>query len=197
MYAELYAAWQHEVENASLQPLPVDFYARLSDYLRRIRDETRALDKKTLRAILLEREQRNVSRIVKELLRARFQKLVKTIGENQKIPSDLLTAEETKICESVVAFAEAYRALTKNLMEGQTLTIKPATIEELAASSEELEKPTPHHRVALRFLKAIPAIIGGDLKTYGPFAVEDVASVPAENAKILVKHGLAVVVEVS
>jgi DNA replication factor GINS len=49
----------------------------------------------------------------------------------------------------------------------------------------------------VRFLKPIPAIIGGDMKTYGPFAAEDVASVPAENARILVKQGLAVVVEVS
>jgi len=35
------------------------------------------------------------------------------------------------------------------------------------------------------------------MKTYGPFMVEDVASVPLENAKILVKQGLAEVVEVS
>ena len=49
----------------------------------------------------------------------------------------------------------------------------------------------------LRFLKAIPSIIGADMKTYGPFAAEDVASVPADNAKILVKQGLAVVVDVS
>jgi len=49
----------------------------------------------------------------------------------------------------------------------------------------------------LRFLKAVPAIIGSDMKTYGPFAVEDVASVPVENAKILAKQGFAEVVDVS
>ena len=35
------------------------------------------------------------------------------------------------------------------------------------------------------------------MKPYGPFKVEDVASLPANNAKILVKQGLAVLVEVS
>ena len=35
------------------------------------------------------------------------------------------------------------------------------------------------------------------MKSYGPFVVEDVASLPVENAKILVKQGLAVPVEVS
>ncbi len=49
----------------------------------------------------------------------------------------------------------------------------------------------------LRFLKEVPAIIGVDMKPYGPFKPEDVASVPAENAKVLVKQGLAVEVEVT
>jgi DNA replication initiation complex subunit (GINS family) len=35
------------------------------------------------------------------------------------------------------------------------------------------------------------------MKAYGPFVVEDVASLPVENAKILVKQGFAEVVEVS
>ena len=55
----------------------------------------------------------------------------------------------------------------------------------------------PHKRVALRFIKAIPGVIGSDMKTYGPFMAEDIASLPIENAKILVKQGLAEVVEVS
>jgi DNA replication initiation complex subunit (GINS family) len=33
------------------------------------------------------------------------------------------------------------------------------------------------------------------MKTYGPFKPEDVASLPQENAKILVKQGVAVEVE--
>jgi hypothetical protein len=35
-----------------------------------------------------------------------------------------------------------------------------------------------HKRVVLRFLADVPAIIGSDMKTYGPFKAEDVASVP-------------------
>jgi len=181
MYSELYVAWQREIENVGLQPLPADFYARVSDYLRRIKEETHLVDNKTVQAGLLEREMRNVNRIVKELFMARYRKLLKTIGRD-KVSSNLLTAEEAKICEGFLPFAEAYRTLVKNLMEGQTLTAKAET---------------PHERVALRFLKAIPAIIGGDMKTYGPFAAEDVASVPVENARILVKQGFAEVVEVS
>jgi DNA replication initiation complex subunit (GINS family) len=107
-----------------------------------------------------------------------------------------LTNEEVKMCEGFLDFAEAYRKLIRNMMEGQTSTIKLAEVEKLSAPIEEALK-RDSMRVVLRFLKAIPSIIGSDMKTYGPFAPEDVASLPADNAKILVKQGLAVVVEVS
>jgi DNA replication factor GINS len=182
MYSELYAAWQREIENPALQPLPVDFYARVSEYLRQIKEETRMVDKKTLKSSLLEREQQNVNRIVKELLRARYKKLLKTAGRGQKMPSDLLTTEEAKIFEGFLPFTEAYRGFARSLLQGQT---------------PKAEEDVSHKRVALRFLKPVPAIIGSDMKTYGPFMAEDVASVPIENAKILVKQGFAEVVEVS
>jgi DNA replication initiation complex subunit (GINS family) len=35
------------------------------------------------------------------------------------------------------------------------------------------------------------------MKTYGPFAAEDVASMPVENARILVKQGMAAMIDTS
>ena len=65
-------------------------------------------------------------------------------------------------------------------------------VEEESSSNKE---PAKTRRVVLRFLKDVPAIIGADMKTYGPFSTEDVASVHIDNARILVKQGLAVLVE--
>jgi DNA replication initiation complex subunit (GINS family) len=53
----------------------------------------------------------------------------------------------------------------------------------------------PKKRV-LRFLQETPSIVGADMKTYGPFLPQDVASLPVENAKVLVKQRVAVEVEV-
>jgi DNA replication initiation complex subunit (GINS family) len=181
MYDELCGAWQREIESAELGRLPPDFYTRIADYLRRIREETRMLDKKTVKAGLLERELRSVKRMLQELVWARYEKLVKMISESQKVPSDLLTVEETKMCAGFLPFTEVYQRFAKNLLQGQVLKV-------------DVEQA--HKRVALRFVRAIPAVIGADMKTYGPFMVEDVASLPVENAKILVKQGLAEVVEV-
>jgi DNA replication initiation complex subunit (GINS family) len=46
-------------------------------------------------------------------------------------------------------------------------------------------------------VKEVPEIIGSDMKTYGPFKVEDVAALPVENTRILIKQGLAEKVEVN
>jgi len=182
VYDELYAAWQREIEGTALGRLPPDFYARIAGYLRRIKEESRMLDKKTVKAGLLEREMQNVKRMLQELVWARYKKLVKMISESQNVPSDLLTVEEAKTFAGFLPFTEAYQRFVKSLLQGQV---------------SRVDVETPHKRVALRFVKAIPAVIGADMKTYGPFMVDDVASLPVENAKILVKQGLAEVVEVS
>ena len=58
--------------------------------------------------------------------------------------------------------------------------------------SEEIKR-----KMVVRFLKDVPSIVGVDLKTYGPFKSEDVASIPIENAKVLIRQGLAVEVEMN
>jgi DNA replication initiation complex subunit (GINS family) len=182
MYDELCAAWRCEVESAALGTLPPDFYARIADYLRRIKEENRMLDKKTVKASLLEHEVRHVKLMLRELVWLRYKKLLRIISESQKVPAGLLAVEEAKMCAGFLSFAEAYQRFVEGLLRGQVSAVSTAKA---------------HERVALRFVKEVPAVIGADMKTYGPFLVEDVASVPVENAKILIKQGLAELVEVS
>lgn len=194
MYSELYATWQREIDEPTLQLLPADFYTQVADYIRRINEETRTNDPKALKTALLEQELKNVKRIVKQLTWMRYKKIIKLVNKGQKPPLYLLTVEEAQLSKGYLPFVEGYRAFAQNLLQGEPQKIsleKP--VEKIA---EPLDEQSPK-RVTLRFVKAIPAIIGGDMKTYGPFAPEDVASVPGENAKILVKQGFAVIVDVS
>jgi len=46
--------------------------------------------------------------------------------------------------------------------------------------------------VEIRMLKEVPAIIGSDLNTYGPFFKDRVYALPKENARLFIKQGLAV-----
>src|SRR5208282_3462602 len=156
MYTELYAAWRRENHAASLGGLPPDFYARIADYLRRIRDENRMLDKKSVKVNLLDREAQNVKRMLEELLWARYKKLVKTITQNQQLPSALLTVEEAKMCESFVTFTGTYQKFAKDLMLGQAAKIDA---EVKADAKVDLKVEVGKKRLALRFLKNTPAII--------------------------------------
>jgi len=182
MYNELYEIWKKELESVELVKLPADFYSRIADYLRQIKSESRMLDKRTVRASLLKKEMRNVKRMVHELIRARYKKLVKKVARGGKVPFAVLTVEEEKFYKGVSPLAEAYKSFVRNLLRGYTL---------------KADVKREHKNAALRFLKDVPAIIGVDMKTYGPFKVEDVSSLPVENAKILIKQGLAEKIEVN
>jgi DNA replication initiation complex subunit (GINS family) len=179
-YEELYSAWQREIEHDELGGLPADFFVRIVEYLRLLREGSRMLDKKTLKATLLEHETKHAKKMLEQLVWMRYEKLTRLMAESQKVPSELLSTDEVRIFEGFVPFAEAYSRLAKGLLEGTPANKETAKM---------------HKRVVLRFVKAVPAIIGADMKTYGPFMVEDVASVHVDNARILVKQGLAVIVE--
>jgi len=194
MYNEIYAAWRREVNEASLGSLQPGFYVRIADYLKRLREENKLPDKKSVKASLLDHEAKNVALMLEELLSARYKKLLEAVSENRKLPFELLTVEEAEMCESFVVFASAYQKFAMELLQGQA-SQTPAQAATKAEAKEKAE--ADHKRVTLRFTKNIPAIMGTDMKSYGPFLVEDVASLPVENAKVLVKQGLAVLVEVS
>lgn len=182
MYDELYEVWKQELEGVELGRLPSDFYSRIADYLRRLREESRMLDKRTVKASLLKKEMQNVKRMVRELIRTRYMKLVRKAAKGEKVSSDVLTPKEKKIYMGISPFAEAYQSFAKSILRGHL---------------PKVDVKHKHKRAVLRFLKGVPAIIGADMKTYGPFRVEDIASLPVENAKVLIKQGLAEKLEVS
>ncbi len=208
-YKDLYAAWRWETTEASLGGLPPDFYTKIAAYMKRLLEDS-GLDKKTVKVALLDHEAKNVNRMLEELLKARYRKIIKSITKNQRIPNEVLTSEEATMSQTFAGFADAYDKFSKSLLEGQisapklTITQPTAQIQSNQESpitvrlveSKPIEAPA-HKRLTLRFSKPIPAIMGADMKSYGPFAAEDVAALPAVNAKMLVKQGLAILIDVS
>jgi hypothetical protein len=43
----------------------------------------------------------------------------------------------------------------------------------------------------VRFLEDHPQLVGVDLKTYGPFRADDLATLPAENARLIIRKNQA------
>ncbi len=182
MYEKLYEAWKRERESEELQPLSKDFYSRLADYIRRLMEESRMLDEKTLRGRLLLKERENVKWLAEDLVKARFNKIMEKISAGGAVSEGLLTIEESAFYSRVSPQTESYMDMLNRILQG-----KPPRLEE-----EEKSK-----MMLVRILKEIPAIVGADMKTYGPFKPEDVAALPRENAKVLIRQGMAEEIETS
>lgn len=181
MYDVLYDAWLKEKENAELQRLPKDFYAKLAEYIGRIRQEGRMLDKKSAKARLISQELSNVKRLMEELIRLRLKKIVNHATSAKPLKKETLVLEEERILLELRPSLENFQSFLKDFLRGRISKVE-----------EKIEAPK---RMLLRFVHEVPAIVGADLKVYGPFLVEDVATLPIENAKVLVKHGVAMEIE--
>jgi len=185
MYDELYEVWKAEKLSKDLQPIRKDFYEQAAEHIKRLRETQRMMDNKTLKARLLRRELENSKRLLTEITATRFQKMLNSLQANEKrIQTEFLTREEESIYTSLLDASNQFSLLTKALSEGKKI---PET--------QRVMKDLPQ-KILVRFTCEMPAIIGVDLKTYGPFKPEDVASLPTENATALINQGAAVKVEV-
>jgi len=113
-------------------------------------------------------------RLLNELRETRIQKIVAAAQNQIPIQVTSLTEEESAALEKIK----------------ESLS----TLDQRTASPNK-EGLTEELRV-VRFLEDIPEIVGVDLRIYGPFKKEDVASIPVPNAQALEKQGAAKAIEV-
>lgn len=181
MYDILYDAWLKEKQSTDLQKLSKDFYSKTAEYMGQIRREGRMLDKKSAKAKMISQELSNVNKLIEELGKLRFKKMVDYTSSAKTVKEETLAFEEERIFLGLRPPLENFQSLLKDSLRGKISKIE---------KRGELPK-----RILLRFLKEAPAVVGADLKIYGPFSVEDVATLPVENARVLVKHGVAMEIE--
>jgi len=180
MYDLLYEAWKKEKESEEVQSLPKNFYGKLAGYMKKVEEESRMLDEKTVKAKLLQKEFNNAKKMINDLIRIRSNKILRKVATSVTVPEEALTEEEKEIYGQISPSVEVFQALLRDIISGHM----PRGVGEKGRKI-----------MVLRFLKETPAIIGADMKTYGPFKPEDIATLPVENAKILVRQGVAVEVE--
>jgi DNA replication factor GINS len=165
---------EEEMLDNTLRSIPQDIYRSVALYLKDTRNSNQLGE--TLAAHLKLREKELLLNLTLNLLRLRLSKAKKGRG----LKEANLLPEERYILEAEELAERRLNKIENALKNGRV---------SLLASIEER-----HIRklVTLRFLKAFDAIVGVDLKRYGPFKPEDVATIPLENAKPLVEQGVAV-----
>lgn len=183
LYTTLYHLWETEKEQLALQPLNRTFFQDLSRYVKSLREEVQSLDEKTWKAELLIEEQKRIKTLLLDLIVTRFQKMLDAIKEERDLTPNQLTIEEEYSYNGLQLTWKHTQTIAADILRG-----RPPKI----ASDLLMTKPK---RLLIRFLQAIPAIVGPDMKTYGPFKEEDVAYLPIENAEVLIKRNIAIEVE--
>ena len=165
---------EEEMLDNAIKRIPQDIYRSIALYLKDTRNSNQLSE--SLAAHLKIREKELLLNLTLSLLRLRLSKAKsgKGLQESNLLPEERYILEAEELAE------RRLNKIENALKNGQV---------SLLTSIEER-----HIRklVTLRFLKAFDAIIGVDLKRYGPFQPEDVATIPLENAKPLVEQGVAV-----
>ncbi|MBS7610982.1 hypothetical protein KEJ27_02035 [Candidatus Bathyarchaeota archaeon] len=183
MYDEILNAWKMERANEDLQPLPKDFYRRASMYFKQLAENLRIVDVESISAELLKSEMENSSTLFTRLYKLRIDKMISKIVKNHEVVRSSLTDEENILITYLKRFKEENDAIIENILNGRA----PKT-----APSEFKNK-----MMLVRCLKENPAIVGVDLKTYGPFKPEDLIYLPEENAETLEKRGIATKIKIT
>ncbi len=183
-YEDLFHRWREENSSKQLNPLPRDYYQRVGEYLKRRRGLLQELDQKSTRAVLLKEELEQTGKIARNLVATRRRKILRITTEGEKISPEDLTVEDEGLCRSILSAIGYFDEEIRQSYEGK-----------IKEGKDEGEQKTPK-RILVRFLREIPAIIGSDMKTYGPFKTEDIATLPAENAMALVRQGFTIEVKV-
>ena len=180
LYTTLYHLWETEKDQLDLQPLNRTFFQDLSQYVKTLRKELQVLDENTWKTELLLDEQKRIKTLLSDLTVTRFQKMLDAVNAVRELSSDQLTTEEEYSYNALQLIWKHLQTVITDIMRGRSPKIP---------SDLSMKKPK---RLLIRFLQAIPAIVGSDMKTYGPFKKEDVMYLPAENAEILIKRKIAI-----
>lgn len=206
-YETLFELLQREKERNDLQRLEPTFF---NDVIGYIKDKKKVLEAKSDSMFAqeerkkTERQLENIYKIIKELYERREKKIMSIAIDKSRTKSNLidttaLLKEERVVFDALTDLLDTYRDAilysvlnekmpfmqSSDLPSRKPLENKKA--EEDFKTALELKKPIK----LVRFMHPVPKFVGPELEEYGPFDEEDIASLPAEVADVLMGKGRA------
>ena len=160
-----------ETENDSLLEIKPNFYRNLSDFIGNLRKQEFDGVENKIKDTMIEM----ASELTSLLIQIRLEK----ISNSNDFDISYLLDEEKFILDSHEEQNE------------RTEMILSATINGKSKFLESLAENHKIKKVVIRFLSEVDEIIGADLEKYGPFKIEDIATIPYENAQALIAKKIA------
>ncbi len=204
-YETLFDMLRNEKNREELQQINKSFF---SDVLNYMQDKQKlAADSKGsalfsgMESQKAKRQLENIQKIVKELYERREKKIIMMalIASRTKsvVDRSALLDEEKQMLEELTEVLDRSReGVLFRLLSLESPHLR--TAEPLQQNStqpgesEEFAAPTnASATVMVRFLQPVPKFLGKEMEVYGPFDEEDITTVPAVIAKILIEKGRA------
>ena len=165
----LYSILIRETENDSVQEINPELFLIISNLTGKLKSEDYdGIETKIKNKLIL-----LITEMASLLLQIRVEKAIKTNETTN------LTDVEKFILDSKRELEERKETILSGTLNGKSKLL------ESIAQSHKI-KPT-----AMRFLQDMEQIVGVDLKNYGPFKTEDIATIPYENASALILKKIA------
>ena len=187
-YDDIKSTWENEVKNEGLQDLGDLRLSKMIAYLSSVRLSLASVDAdKRTQADILTQEALNLEFMIEDLLILRRQKILKAIIAGHRPRGDMTLAEEELYNRAQRAF-DGHMDFVRESLAGT----KPT---EQTSKDESETQPVSDvvEYVTVRFLRPISAaFLGLDEKPYGPFKKEDIAMIPAANARTWLRDGTVV-----
>ena len=162
-----------ESRTDELLALPSDFYSTLATYSQKLkRSQTSGSSEISIH--LTTTQSRLIESMVRQLLRIRTRKAIKHNALLQLLP------EERYVCSAEQRYERRFQTLVEAVSSGQPSLVEFAHLTESQRST------------TVRFVKRVGELVGLDMRHYGPFEPEDVASIPAASADIMIAGGEAI-----
>ncbi len=189
-YEKLYAIWLKEIENKSLQGLPPRFYEELSRYINTLRKGLNNENLGRIESKIIESELKNAQFMIKDLCILRLEKILKSILRKDETVEVQLNPVEKKYFKPLIDSLKNYFMFISNILEGKIIGEIEKELRSIKIDEFKKEK------IAVRILENLPAIVGTDMKVYGPFKKGDIVVLPSKNVETLIKRNKAKIIKV-
>jgi DNA replication factor GINS len=162
------------LNSKELERIPKTLYSDAASYIRSAKNNV-GQSRENVSDRLKDRDKTLLLAFITRLLETRIEKAAKLSSID--IDEGKLTPEEKYILEKLTQFEKRMTKVKNAIGSG-----RPSLLSKI--SNEVASKFT-----VVRIIQPMSPIIGVDLKRYGPFQAGDVATIPLENVKPLLKQG--------
>ena len=208
-YETIFDMLRKEKNRSELQELPEAFIQQTCDYLQAKKtllhkgfDATTPVEEKQKLMLHIQ----NMKKLLRELYDRRETKILhlaqnKVRTGNILVDDAVMLTEEKRLFEELTNLLEQSRRevlkkMTTSASDSQLFSATFSVTQEEKevppiSSHPEPVAPEKPKLLALRFLQDVPKFVGRDLQVYGPYKVDEMASLPPELAQILLAKGRA------